>query len=481
MRTLAGLVVALLVVVAGCSAPIQPGGGGDDFVSSGTPNADAEAPPDPETDRLGWENGYWDNESLAIDTSDGVNDTERAAIVARTMARVERVRQLEFERTVPVRVISRETYREEHTGVDRNHTDAFRRFDNAKFEALFLVGEDEDSLATQTRNRGSNVLGFYSPRNESIVIVEGEEAAVPSETTLAHELIHALQDQHYNLSDYPRPTREKYNAVNGLIEGDAHYTDQRYRERCESEWNCFAPETDESESGGSDLHFGVYFLNFFPYSDGPPFVAGFHEQGGWDRVDALYDDPPASTEQVIDPSKYGEDAPTDVALADRNAGGWERVRLSRRDRPDHSVLGQSALSAMFAYTFADSYNRSSVVDREAFVNVRPDGKVNRSDPFDYDLASTRGWDGDRLHVYEKGGETAYVWKLVWDSPAEATEFADAYRALLSHWGGERVGDGVWRIDDGPFADAYRVRVDGDAVVVTNAPTVEDVDDVRSGR
>jgi hypothetical protein len=198
-------------------------------------------------------------------------------------------------------------------------------------------------------------------------------------------------------------------------------------------------------------------------------------------VNALYDAPPESSEQVIDAETYREDAPTNVTLADRQSDGWERVRLDHRDRPDHAVLGQSALSAMFAYTILDQQNRSAVVDRTDFVNVEPDGRVNRSDPFDYGLAETDGWDGDRLHVYEKDGETAYVWKLVWDSPAEATAFADGYRRLLSHWGGERVRDGVWRVEEGPFADAYRIRVDGDTVVITNAPTVAELSDVRGSR
>lgn len=473
MARLLGVVLAAAVVLAGCSVPVAD------------PDAGGPATPDPRSDRLGWEAGYWHNETLDIDSSDGVNRTERHAIVARAMARVEHLRRLEFEKPVPVEVVSRETYRREFADGNRSYSQSFRRFDNAKFEALFLIGEDEDALGTQDRNRGANVLGQYSPRNESIIVVSETGRALPGETTLAHELVHALQDQHYDLNSFERPTRERFNAINGLIEGDATFIDRTYGDRCGTAWECYQqPDGGERRAANaSEIHFGVYFLNFFPYSDGPSFVRHWRDRGGWARVNDLYGAPPASSEQVIRPPRYGVDEPTTVSLADRTRAGWKRVRLGddAPDRPDYAVLGQSALAAMFAYTIVDGFNPAVVVDREEFVNTNEDGQLDRFDPFNYDLAYTRGWDGDRLHVYERGDETAYVWRLEWDSPAEADEFAAGYRSLLAHWGGERIEPGVWRIVDGPFQDAFAVRVDGARVTIVNAPDVADLEDIRRPR
>jgi hypothetical protein len=86
-RGLAAVALAALLVLAGCNAFL----GGDRN--------------DPMTDELGWENGYWYDEPLSVTTADGLNESEREAVVARTMARVERVRGLEFEQSVPVSVI----------------------------------------------------------------------------------------------------------------------------------------------------------------------------------------------------------------------------------------------------------------------------------------------------------------------------------------------------------------------------------------
>jgi hypothetical protein len=516
MRTLPALLVVALVVLAGCSTGFTGGDPfGDDTApaptatdpgpgdgeeptdeSTPTPTPDGFDFADPDQDRLGWEGGYWYNESLAYNASDGLNETERRALVARSMARVEHLRELEFRERVPIRVINRSTYQSQYAGGDANHTAGFRTFDNAKFESLFLIGEGQNSLNVQNQNRGSNVLGFYSPKNDSIVVVsDSTPPTLRDELTLGHELTHALQDQVYNLSNYTRPTRETYNAYNGLFEGDSHYTEQLYRQQCDSGWNCLSLPSEGGSGGGSDIHFGVYFLNFFPYSDGPPFVRHHRDAGGWDRVDAMYEDPPASSEQVISPEKYGEDQPTNVSLTDRNEGVWERVRPAPpregQTRPAYASLGQSAMSAMFAYTITDPYNRSAVDGAREFIN-RDGGQVDRQDPFNYDLRWTSGWDGDRMHIYrnataaaETNGSTnatAYVWKSVWDSPEDARQFARGYRLLLEHWKGERVsGDRVeyvYEVDRLPFEDAFRVRVDGDTVVITNAPTVDDLEEVR---
>jgi hypothetical protein len=522
MRRSIGLAVALLVVLAGCSAPLSSSGGGENGSTTGDAGTTAGSASetgtetsgtgtgtgtgsgatgtgtttgdlaDPSSDRLGWENGRWYNESLSVDNSDGLNASERGAVVNRTMARIEVVRQLEYEKPIPVEVITRSEF--QNGSGSGGQPAAFRTFDNAKFEAMFLVGEDRNSLAVQDQNRGSSVQGYYSPTNDSIVVVSQASTPRLSASTLAHELTHALQDQQFDLTDDRAPTREAYNARNGLVEGSANFVQRRYEQRFEDSWQT-PPENGSGENGSaSQLHFGIYFLEFFPYSDGPGFVASLYQQGGWEAVNAAHRNLPASTEQVIYPRLYEQDAPTNVTVQDSSSQAWERVRPGSarqgQARPDYAVLGQSALSSMFAYTLFDvrsgtSYNQSAVVRPSQVLNRGEGGQgTNSSDPLNYDLPATQGWDGDKMYVYRNNeGETGYVWKLAWDSPAEAREFATRYEDLLSHWGGNEVSESgatsTWVIEEAsPFADAIRVRVDGDRVTITNAPTVEDLDGVH---
>jgi len=514
MRTLPAVVVALALVLAGCSTGFQgspgaettPEPSGTDAPTdapepetptpASTPPSTTEGPPDssfdfadPPEDRLGWEAGVWYNESLDITPEDGLNSTELNATVARAMARVEVVRQDEFTERVPVTVIDRETYRRNFTE-GSNYTDTFRRFDNTKFEALFLIGEDRDALAVQNANRESSVLGFYSPREDEIVVVsESETPTLNTEFTLAHELVHALQDQKFDLTEYRAPTRDAANGQSGVTEGEANFVQSRYEDRCEAEWDCLNVSTDGSGAPG-DLHLGVYFVSLFPYTDGPGFVESRYEQGGWTAVDELYANVPASSEQIIYPDRYGTDEPVEVGLEDTNSGGWERLRPDAPRpngvRPDYGTLGQSALSSMFAYTLYDDYNESRVVGPREWLNVDADGEVNSSDPLNYGLPVTEGWDGDRLHVYANPdagpNETAYVWRIVWDDASEAEEFVEGYRALLAHWGGDRVSGSPnhWRIDSGPFEDSFYIDVEEDTVTVVNAPSEDDLGEVYEG-
>ncbi len=480
--------VALVVVLAGCmQAPVgnETTATTQDPATTTTPPSPVTTTPsepafdyqDPETDVLGWEQGYWYNETLSLTSDDGLNETELDRVVARSMARVEHLRGLEFEESVPVEVVSRATYREEYAS-GGNTTEQLRTFDNVKFEALFLVGENRDSLEVQQSNRGSNVLGFYSPRDDRIVVVSESEEPQVTETTLGHELVHALQDQHFDLVNSSGTTRDAHNARNGVVEGDARYVDSIYDSRCGLAWNC----TTQSGGGGDggDLHLGIYLMKYFPYSDGPSFVDSLRSGDDWSAVNDVYDELPASAEQVIYPQKYREDAPTNVSLADESSDEWTRV--SPPDRKPYGEVGQASLTAMFAYPAYDESRQSAVVSPREFLNLNENGEVNSSDPINYDIRYTEGWDGDKLWVYENdAGERGYAWRLAWDSEADAEEFADGYRSLLEYWGAEQVegSDDVYRIaeNESAFADAFYVHVEGDTVTIVNAPTREGLSDV----
>jgi hypothetical protein len=494
----AALLVVVALLLAGCSG-LVPGDG------TTTPTAETTAPenattpndgnttngteeivhterPDPDSDRLGWEDGYWYDDPIDVNASDGLNATERDRAVSRAMARVEQVRGLEFEESVNVSVISRSNY---SSGDSGNASEAFRRFDNAKFEALYLIGERNDSLAEQEETRDQAVAGFYSPARGNIVLVsESENPQFDGEKTLSHELTHALQDQHFDLSNTSVETRDAYNGRNGLVEGDARSVELDYLDRCGETWNCL-PRTQQAGNGSGtngtggtpSIHLGVYIMEYFPYSDGVGFVRSLRGSGGWDAVDEAFGAPPSSATPVIYPDRYGEFEPETIALEDRTSDGWERVRPPTR--ADYATLGQSALTAMFAYTLYDDYNPDAVVNPQTFLNLEGTS-ANTTDPFNYDLPAVRGWEGDRMHVYQRGNETGYVWRFSWASPTAAQRFVTNYEALVGHWGGTQQA-GSWVIPtDSPFTGAVDVRVDGDTVTVVHGPSTDSLDGIRGG-
>ncbi|MFB6175987.1 MAG: Hvo_1808 family surface protein, partial [Halobaculum sp.] len=430
---------------------------------------------------LGWENGYWYNESIEVDQSDGVSKSERKALIARTMARVEKIRQLEFESTVPVSVQSRSELRQ-RVG-NSSTSEALRVFDNTKFEAMFLINESADSLAVQDANRGSSILGYYSPSQDQIVLVAPNESAVRlDEITLAHELVHALQDQQFNLTSekFRGETRDEVNAIDGVVEGDASYVEYLYDQRCKAggSWNgtCKKPEAGAGSSSGSLANLGVYFLKFHPYSDGQSFVASIYERGGWAAVNDLYSNLPGSTEQVIEPSTYPGEQSANLSFQDKNADEWERVRPP--GRPDYASIGQPGIASMIVYPLYHSQGQTQIVDPRTWLNYTDAGEISGADPLNYNFPAAEGSNGDRMHIYTNAdNETAYVWRIGWESTEDVNEFLEAYRSVLNYWGAEQVGPNTYEIADGGFADAFHVIVEGNTVTIVNAPTVEGLSDV----
>ena len=494
--------VALLLVTAGCAGVTLPGTDDTPGTTATTPSTDAptstepagtETPepgdsmvpsaPDPPEDRLGWEDGYWYNESISVDESDGLNETELDAVVSRAMARVEEIRRLEFEERVPVNVISRTEYAANQTG--GNYSARYRLHENTRWEAMFMIDEQTDAIETQESNTAASVGGYYSPASEEIVIVsENTSSPKMNEITLAQELFHALQGQTFDAYTqpwYPGRTTEEHNAADGLIEGDGNYVDYLYEQRCDSGWTCLLP--DESGNGGpaSDINIGLLQVTLQPYSDGPAMVRDIQQEEGWDAVNDLYENPPASTEQVIHPERYGEDAPNYPTVEASSSGGWVPLDMGP-NQIDHASFGEAGLATMMWYpSYLETAN--VVVDYNEFINPNAGG-INQ---YNYDLPVTDGWDGDRLVPYvtegsAETGETGYVWKINWDSEDDATEFVDGYEQLLSYHGAEPVDgrENVYRIPDGNgFADAFHVQQDGDTVTIVNAPTVAELEDVHS--
>lgn len=483
--------LVFLVVVAGCAGTTSPVGPetSDATTTEAEPTTEV-APPDPPEDRLGWEDGYWYNETLDVDQSDGLNESELDAIVARSMARVEHVRGLEFDERPPVEVISRAEHRNRTNESYANASTNGSLHQDVKFEATFLMGEETSATAQQEDNQASSVLGYYSPSRDEIVIVsENAENPHIDEITLSQELFHALQEHRFNVSEMEGNTEETHNARAGIIEGDGNYVDHLYEQECENGWQCYEDSSSDSDpSSGDETHVGLLALRLQPYSDGPVFVEELYEEGGWDAVNAVYDAPPQSTEQTIHTEKYRSDEPTEVTVEDRSSGEWV-VPDPGNESVDYAQFGEAGMYVMLWYpSYAETAEAEAARDVVIpYSNFFAPSNQPGIDQYNYDHRYTAGWDGDKLVPYvtnesAETGETGYVWTSVWDSGADAQEFVVGYERLLEHHGAEPVPDrpNTYRIPDGEFADAFSVERSGDRVVIVNAPTVEELDAVREG-
>lgn len=122
---------------------------------------------------------------------------------------------------------------------------------------------------------------------------------------------------------------------------------------------------------------------------------------------------------------------------------------------------------------------AETVDPESFRNTTDDRTI-----YNYEATPSAGWGNDRLVPYRptegNGTEGGYVWVTTWDTKRDATEFVDAYKAVLRARNATRR-EGLWVIPDGPFADAFRFNRNDTSVTVVNGPTPEAVREIRPPR
>ncbi|TMT85408.1 hypothetical protein E2L06_01865 [Haloterrigena sp. H1] len=452
----------------------------------------AVAPPDdrpatPSTeDTVGYVEGYWYDDELPVDgQSDAVvDDDDLEPVVYRAMARVEVIRNQTFKEEVAVDVVSRETYRQTNDERFENYTAAERLEQNVGYEALFTVGRDTTAVNATKTVYGGAVKGYYDPETDEIVIVsENPETPALDELTLGHELVHALQDQRFNLSELNGSTQDASLATKGVIEGDASWIEREYEHRCGVEWDCLTPRSDGGP-GQFDVNWGIYVAIYQPYSDGPGYIDYLRQQGeGWSAVNAAYDEPPATTSAVIHPGSERE--PVTVSVPDRSSDGWRQLTVDGVVAND--TIGEAGMVAMFAADAMDQ-DQPSVLDATD-LDVLGGGRG-----FDYDHTVTDGWAGDRLVIYttdeidnatdpaDAAGQAGYVWRTEWQSAEDTGEFLEGYRELLENHGAEAVTarQNTFVIDDGGYSGAYYIERNGTTATIVRAPSVAALSNVDAG-
>ncbi len=148
--------------------------------------------------------------------------------VAPIAARVAALRGLSFDHPVPVRYLSDAEFRK-RVGVDSSKLSpaAKRRIEDLSGElrALGLIDDQTDLVKSFDTVNQAGVVAFYDPEAQEVVIRGTGPLDIERKATLAHELTHVLQDQHFDLRKLRGAAADSDTASSGaltaLIEGDA--------------------------------------------------------------------------------------------------------------------------------------------------------------------------------------------------------------------------------------------------------------------
>lgn len=176
----------------------------------------------------------------------------------------------------------------------------------ADLSSVGLISATADVAQQFKKAYDEGTLGFYSTKSKRLYVL-GTRATPGVRAVLSHELTHALTDQWF---DIHRPKLDKSNEELGLgftalTEGDAERTRKAY------EAEVLSPQerkiAHRQEGGGAAApHVPKIVLELigFPYAIGPRFVGEVVDQGGIPALNAAYRNPPRSSLQLLDPSKY---------------------------------------------------------------------------------------------------------------------------------------------------------------------------------
>jgi hypothetical protein len=259
-------------------------------------------------------------------------------------------------------------------------------------EGLGLVEPGVDLVESMRSLLGMGVVGFYDPETDELV-VRGAALTPYVRTTIAHELVHALDDQHLDLDrpEYDEADDEISFGFSSVVEGNARRVENAYRESLSEQEQ--ADATAEEMAFGSDADMGdiplvLVDLISAPYALGEPLVADLAALGGEEAVNAAFADPPRTSEQVIDPDRYAAREPA-VEVPHPQVPG---------EVVEEGMLGELLVLLVLA------------------------------DGVDQDVAGTAamGWGGDWGVAWRDGERSCVTATLVGDDMTETTEMQVAF-------------------------------------------------------
>ena len=314
--------------------------------------------------------------------------------VAPIAIKVEALRGLTFKHPVKINYLTRSAFEKKLTATPQELKKQKKQIDQATalLRAAGLVGTGFDLAAATNTAQAADTIAFYSDRDEQIYMPRGP-FTIETQVTLAHELTHVLQDQHFDLSELGKRADASESgssdALTALIEGDADRIEHRYLARQTVGDRRAYRRLSSQRSAVSDRRtkavpelVSLYFSA--PYIFGPQLIRVLDTTGGNAAIDHALTAPALSTRIYFNPAAVHEPAPAEPPIPSLNTDE-EKLKISgddtgfdaftfylmlaaQLDRPD-------ALRAADAFASGSeaTYTRAGVVCfRAAILGVTPE-------------------------------------------------------------------------------------------------------------
>jgi hypothetical protein len=292
---------------------------------------------------------------------------------------------------------------------------------------LGLAPPDFQYRALMIRLLTEQVAGYYEPRTRQFHLADWIDAE-GQKPVMAHELTHALQDQHFDLrrfEHWPKGDSDAELAAHALIEGDATLAMVMYVSSSPMRALTFLKSLGSMGVNTKEFDQAPRVIReslLFPYQEGLNWTRSLYKEGGWSKVSQAFTTLPQSTEQIMHPEKYfAHEAPVKVTLPDITGLLNESSRPLMKSAPPVSAGG----------------SRTPVTWKRIASDVNGEwGTYLLLDQFVKSATESHraaaGWAGDSYAVYESSkGQSIFISVLAWDTTNDAREFFDAYRQRVN--------------------------------------------------
>ncbi|HEU5082491.1 MAG TPA: hypothetical protein VFU14_04065 [Acidimicrobiales bacterium] len=377
-------VVAVLALLA-ATVVVVASGDGDDDVAGGAPTTETTSDPGPSS-----------TSPTTAAPGEELTEAELQTLVEELQAYVAEARGLEYQRDVVVELADDDEF--EARLLEDFEEDIGEIEDVEVFYRALGLLDAETSLLDELRAiYSAGVLGFYDPETDELV-VRGLSATPYVRKTIVHELVHALDDQHFELhrEQYDEEKDEIATGFSAVVEGNARRIEQAWlgeqpadvREQADAEERAFAD--------GIDVDAFPEILLFeigAPYELGQIFVGALVSQGDERAVDAALTDPPRTSEQVLFPPLYEQ----------------REARIEVPVPPaDGEVVDDGVVGALFWFGLLTT----------------GDSEVGPQDAF----RAVQGWGGDWAVTWEDGDADCVRVDVVGDTDDDTDEIERALTA-----------------------------------------------------
>ncbi|HKW62453.1 MAG TPA: hypothetical protein VJN89_07915 [Candidatus Acidoferrum sp.] len=311
---------------------------------------------------------------------------------------------------------------------EKNPAERYADARTAEAFGLLPKGFDLDTFMVNVLTE--QIEGLYDPKSQEFYIADWS-APDEQRMVMAHELTHALEDQHFHIEAWSRAARPNEDAElarDAVLEGSAMAAMVDYLMQGTGRSLKDLPEFDPSMlfdqldmQNTPALKSAPPFLKdalIFPYISGLNFSAAVLKNSGWPALAGVFERPPVSTHEILHPEVYksrrfdktgavvfGKPAST-VSLP-----SFEKILGKEWAKLDENILGE------FGW-------------KEVLKQFLDDGRAKS-------LAAA--WDGDRYATYEQKEtkKLVLVTRLHLDSEEHGARFFGQYSEALEKKHAER--------------------------------------------